>query len=1230
MSAKLEHINVFNKGMNTDTSDAIMPAEQYRYAENLRLITNEGSSSGELQLIEGEKLLRKIQEYSEGIKTGVIEKIKGITSVRNYIIIVGSGAHDGNFGDCVWYCTKNGDYISNPICVFGPSAEPFGDNVSLVTRYESENNVKLYIADGIHQLMSINIKHDGDNKRTIQDITNQVDSILTPLNATKTDTLNGTTNAPVVQYTYSVYRLGGQESGLAPLSKPVTFDDINTKDAQQCNGVELSVSQDFTGLFIKIYRIAYIQNGQTPNVYLICDEQCSQGFTFIDLGSYISQITLEDLNSISQVQFKPLLIESKADYLFASNIQYTQEEIDNQFVDSKGESLFTATFEFVEDDEVLIATFTDDTDGNVDIKKESVKSFRRGEWYRFGIVLYDNLGRKSSVLKIKDLQAPDIRQKDTFRLEQQEHVINVYAKPIKLRATIIPSTEDFRDSISGWEVVRCNRTIDDTINITQGISGRAQVLKFKNVKSSYPNDRFSFSYMTLQNYNNGLLPNNNSDPGYFQSCNDLLMFASPEQCYNQEELQSVLKNKKLNIQYSQSYRIPRYSDNVVSPVAQDFPGWQTDNKLYYGRMFDIGQGQVVCAHQMIYDIINQRHRYDTAFSILYPKTRFYSSQMANMFPKEIKNISFCESPDPFKVIENDTVNIDNIRTTIGDLSFVNFDALMFYKNYGTRGAFNQQYFGDLAGDDFNNHTCTTGKKCALLQLQNQISEEHIRQLIMSDQLLPITIVNIQFASVTPYGGIDKEAAQKLSVFYSNGEYFTDLTGDVKSGDTYLGMFVYNSSHMWYHSTYESAMDPTIYIVPVESSIDLSKTYGDLYPDLNEPQKYFQDVPVQNLNGYNQDNYAYMYNTAYSSNLTAVPIYPSKTEYIDTNRYDTRIHYSDPKTNGEYVDSWLKFKPMNFIDVDTRFGEITDMKLFRDTLVFWQKEATGILSVNERTIIKDANSSNILLGNSDVMQRYDYLTTQYGMVPYQKARTQSDKALYWWDGYKKEIIQYAGGNVVQPMKKEKTVSAYINGIQNLKEIPTLLYDDKYSEILINLTDQKSLVYNEFVQQFTSVYQVWFDHALNIEGSVLFTRDTKMYEWNKVEKNSEYIPRLDYVVNPSSQIVKVFDNMEIGMGEGFYYDQFYNGPQNGDRPDYKQPIKIIFNTPKQTTQSDIIITKREYDFKCAIPRAREEGKVYDSAYGNRMRGRVMNCSLESNSSNRDFSLQYIITKFRISYA
>jgi hypothetical protein len=35
-----QQVNSFLKGMNTDTSDSMIPAEQYRYAENLRIVTN--------------------------------------------------------------------------------------------------------------------------------------------------------------------------------------------------------------------------------------------------------------------------------------------------------------------------------------------------------------------------------------------------------------------------------------------------------------------------------------------------------------------------------------------------------------------------------------------------------------------------------------------------------------------------------------------------------------------------------------------------------------------------------------------------------------------------------------------------------------------------------------------------------------------------------------------------------------------------------------------------------------------------------------------------------------------------------------------------------------------------------------------------------------------------------------------------------------------------------------
>jgi len=77
---------------------------------------------------------------------------------------------------------------------------------------------------------------------------------------------------------------------------------------------------------------------------------------------------------------------------------------------------------------------------------------------------------------------------------------------------------------------------------------------------------------------------------------------------------------------------------------------------------------------------------------------------------------------------------------------------------------------------------------------------------------------------------------------------------------------------------------------------------------------------------------------------------------------------------------------NYLDVDTRYGEITDLRLFKNTLMFWQKDATGVLSVNERTMLQDVNDTNIILGNGDVLQRYDYLTTEYGMAPEQMCET----------------------------------------------------------------------------------------------------------------------------------------------------------------------------------------------------------------------------------------------------
>ena len=90
-----QQINTFTGGMNTDTSDMYLKSDQYRYAENLRVVTDENSNTGELHLIEG---TRKASLYTikdiDGEKTqislkGNIMSLKcindmGIIVIKNY------------------------------------------------------------------------------------------------------------------------------------------------------------------------------------------------------------------------------------------------------------------------------------------------------------------------------------------------------------------------------------------------------------------------------------------------------------------------------------------------------------------------------------------------------------------------------------------------------------------------------------------------------------------------------------------------------------------------------------------------------------------------------------------------------------------------------------------------------------------------------------------------------------------------------------------------------------------------------------------------------------------------------------------------------------------------------------------------------------------------------------------------------------------------------------------
>lgn len=525
-------------------------------------------------------------------------------------------------------------------------------------------------------------------------------------------------------------------------------------------------------------------------------------------------------------------------------------------------------------------------------------------------------------------------------------------------------------------------------------------------------------------------------------------------------------------------------------------------------------------------------------------------------------------------------------------------------------------------------------------------------------------------TITPYSGFSYEN-RKQDIYYSFGDLFvptevgTSQTHlnlpegwyrrPVFSGDCYRQAMEYVSQHKYYFAPNKYTKNAcVVYSFPTESSINLAFTDGFEFHKNNAPTE-IQEKPADVYKKFVQTKSLYRYNPVYSAHSTAHP----KAMQLDRSDYDiefdTRCFYSNVKSNNENTDNWLRFMPANFIDVDSRKGPITNLRTFNNQLFFWQTDGTGILSVNERAAVSDQSGLPLILGTGGVLERFDYLNTACGMKENEFADAQSDSVLYWWDHTRKELCAHAAGNGlgVNSLSKEKGVQNLINvkAKQNLlASDPTLIYDKKYNELIayiattaeddttkdgtpsaeITATDDGSMIYSELTGQFVSLVDVYPKHAIQFGDKIYMmsdkdANDKYLWLWNyqecKKNPNVSYVrgfsnmlyPYVKYVINDNNTFPKVFDNITFG-------GRFYGG----DKEDIT-PLRFKFKTPlKQQGEADgTSVENREYDFRMAIPRHK------NSQYGDRLRGKTMQCEMWSLKSDVDFSLQYITTKYRISW-
>lgn len=503
-----------------------------------------------------------------------------------------------------------------------------------------------------------------------------------------------------------------------------------------------------------------------------------------------------------------------------------------------------------------------------------------------------------------------------------------------------------------------------------------------------------------------------------------------------------------------------------------------------------------------------------------------------------------------------------------------------------------------------------------------------------------------------YSGKDKFSKQ-YDTYYGFGDY-KEIKNDantpksmyVFTGDMYTQIYEIEGMYKAYdfnddNSSLQSMQ--TVHYIPMESTINQYFDYGMNYRNTSNANLQSEAGEIKGIS--TQDRPVHQYNLIYSDNGTSNDIYSPQSVIQLQNTYSQRICYSQMKTNGELLNNWNIFKPVDYIDVNPVYGELTDMFTVQDVLYFWQNKGFGKLSVNERSLVKDENSNLIQLGQGSVLQRYDYLSTKFGMRDQDMCKINVDNDIYWFDHRNRCIAAYKAvnaGNGRASMQvidfTEKTNVKTLMKNCDITDTPTIEYDPNNDELLFNNITLKNTG-EDTDGSYTLAFNCKFDIAqslYDINGCVNTIYNNKTNQDNIIyintneqgqicnsqlsnTKNDASKYYLKFIVNPNASVTKVFDNQQI-VYPHMYYNTYGNTSFGFDNT-------INFSTDLSkantlNTNEENSYTDREGNVCFSIPRCLNNNIQ-------RLRGKWMIESIMNNDPESYSSISHIITKFRQSY-
>lgn len=1084
------------------------------------------------------------------------------------------------------------------------------DEVEVVGRYENEYSKKIYFTVPGKPLRIFNLATDtlSTAEATTLDIVPNNNGTVVEIDSVIT---GGNIEVGRIQYACKLFNKYTTETTFSPCSELISLTDDNANTAQEFTGADIETSSnksvrisidvtDNPGFsYAHIYSIHY-KVKDIPVISLVGEVKLTADvITFIDNGTVLNTITLEEFNSFGGRLISPETLAIKNNILFAANIEELLGTIDEEDIDCRayrfdGDSpnvsqIFESdgSYYLIQDDgdwqkytalgvadgapgtgwsipitadcinkyndEFLISNggsthpYTYDkcadgttiggtgkvisyeikvendftklvSDGETIVDSDNVNyilkstSFKQGETYRLGITFFDLKGKPYFNRWIGDVRIPYlsgdnniIKSKYTYTGVANTEDLEMWGRNIYIEFNVDTSAiaPDILNKISGFQITRVERTTYDKSITGQGYTMGGVVFDYTPKQYMHRCSPAPYNYV-----NNVAATDKDKYP-------TMTNFFSPE------------LNINGGVDVGGDYRF-----KVVKILARPIVRIRTSNA--WASTYNDATETISAACRLFYPItevlassVTTSKEVASIDTVIVPGLSIDILSLKKLGLTEIAGagtVNLTASSTDVKFVNRVASPVENSETTGTGPT---------YTMYGPTCAVASMNFNLYAAYDFNSGD--TSGYIYLLDLYKDNASSR-------------------------YGG-NTYTARSLNTYIQSSPFCQILDSCIANGDTYVTVF----------DTLTSIVDPSeddgtgdvVYIAPpsvsisrrqivslfpLESSVNCSLVnnkpgkYAFNYPSGENLESQYIGLTETTLQGINLYGTKYpdvddfnKYNTAYSA-VNSYPQYVQEPFLFDnTNKQATTIVASEKKSNGEFIDSWSKFLYANMLEVESSYDTIHKLTVLDNKLYFFQENAIGVAAVNDRYVIGNNDASQLALGSGGILERYDYIKYNSGIIKPSHA-INTTNGLYYIDHNRKVLDTVMDSQI--SLSVSKGINSLFRSLYKDKNSNVIIgYDPVYREILFTITNAgigKTLVFSEATGEFAPRHSAVPELYVNLSNGL----------YSYIQSNQSLAPTVNYIYKHN-----------VGMFGEVYSEANYSSSSINLEPSY---VSLILNT------------------------------------------------------------------------